>query len=292
MGFCLSLATASHHRTMRQKGGYWRRPVSRTYMYNLDVGEHYYSPMTKYLEAERGTRGETPGALTYDERLSKQWLYGRRYEATELRDRYTRASSLARGEAASSNSYLESEMAARSSARASSEIRSTTATASRQELMASMAASRKATSTQQTEVKSTQAQKMASASVQQKKVSMASEEVSKSSAASTRKAVMSESKTKITDDISKKVADIRMSPWNKGQELDEANAASARARARILELERELEEITRKAMTTQVRALKTAKQMAAEAMQQDEAAVKGSFTKTRKVMVESSAKIV
>ena len=60
----------------------------RTYMYNLDVGEHYYHPMTNYLEAERGTRGETPGALTFDERLSKNWLHGRRYEATEARERF------------------------------------------------------------------------------------------------------------------------------------------------------------------------------------------------------------
>ena len=84
----------------RQKGGYWRRPVSRTYMYNLDVGEHYYAPMTSYLEAERGTRGETPGAMTYDERLQRQWLHGRRFEPLEFRERYARASSAARGETA------------------------------------------------------------------------------------------------------------------------------------------------------------------------------------------------
>jgi len=69
------------------RGGFWRRPVSRTYGYNLEVGEHYYSPMTSYLEAERGSRGETPGALTYSERLARKWINGRRYESTELRDR-------------------------------------------------------------------------------------------------------------------------------------------------------------------------------------------------------------
>ena len=57
-------------------------------MYNLDVGEHYYHPMTSYLEAERGTRGETPGALTFDERLQRNWLHGRRYEASEARERF------------------------------------------------------------------------------------------------------------------------------------------------------------------------------------------------------------
>jgi hypothetical protein len=101
------------------RGGFWRRPISRTYGYNLGVGEHYYAPMTSYLEAERGSRGETPGALTYSERLARQWIYGRRYDAEELRDRYSRATSVARGEgvaaaASKSVSFLESEMAARS----------------------------------------------------------------------------------------------------------------------------------------------------------------------------------
>ena len=77
-------------------GGFWRKPVTRMYSYNLDLGEHYYSPMTSYLDTERGTRGETPGALTFSERLAKKWVHGRRYEATELRDRYARSSSMAR----------------------------------------------------------------------------------------------------------------------------------------------------------------------------------------------------
>ena len=93
-------------------------------MYNLDVGEHYYSPMTSYLESERGTRGETPGAMTYDERLQRQWLYGRRYEPLEFRERYARASSAARGE--TSSSYLASEMASRNT-RAASEMRASSA---------------------------------------------------------------------------------------------------------------------------------------------------------------------
>ena len=39
-----------------------------------------------------------------------------------------------------------------------------------------------------------------------------------------------ESRRKIEDDICKKVADIRMSPWSEGQELNEAQAATSRAR--------------------------------------------------------------
>merc|ERR1712156_181370 len=138
--------------SMRSKGGYWRRPVSRTYMYNLDVGEHYYHPMTNYLEAERGTRG----ALTFDERLSKNWLHGRRYEATEARERYARSSSLAR----ESNSKGFEPSALRM-ARAASEVATTatasqaqaaSASASRAQLVASsMSASRQQASSQQTD---------------------------------------------------------------------------------------------------------------------------------------------
>merc|ERR1712121_356458 len=49
------------------------------------------------------------------------------------------------------------------------------------------------------------------------------------------------------DNISKKMADIRLSPW-RGQELDTENRNSQEARARISGLERQLNEITRKAM--------------------------------------------
>ena len=41
---------------MRVPGGFWRRPTGRTYAYNLDLGEHYYAPMTSYLETERAYR--------------------------------------------------------------------------------------------------------------------------------------------------------------------------------------------------------------------------------------------
>ena len=99
-------------------GGFWRRPTTRMYSYNLDLGEHYYSPMTSYLDTERGTRGETPGALTFSERLARKWVNGRRYEASELRDRYARSSSLAREATTQASSAMASEAAAASSARA------------------------------------------------------------------------------------------------------------------------------------------------------------------------------
>ncbi len=48
-------------------------------------------------DVQRGYRGETPGALTYSERLARRWLHGARYGAYEMGDRYLRASSLEPG---------------------------------------------------------------------------------------------------------------------------------------------------------------------------------------------------
>ena len=50
------------------------------------------------------------------------------------------------------------------------------------------------------------------------------------------------------DNISKKMADIRMSPW-RGEELDSEYKSATEARARMSGLERELSEITRNSMT-------------------------------------------
>jgi len=246
--------------------------------------------MTSYLEAERGSRGETPGALTYSERLARQWIYGRRYDAEELRDRYSRATSVARGEgvaaaASKSVSFLESEMAARS-ARAVSELRATSSSLQK--------SSTTATATSASTSLLNQRQQLLSSS---QKSTQVSSSVAKSSSVqqSQSQAISSsryESKQKIQDDVCKKIADIRMSPWSEGQELSEAQAASARARSRIMELERELEEITRKAMTSQTKALKTAKQMAMEASLEDEATMAASTKKSKKIIMESSSKIV
>jgi len=286
-------------------------------MYNMDVGEHYYAPMTNYLETERGSRGETPGALTFDERLSRSWLHGRRYEATEARERYARCSSAARdtdtgGFMPSALRQARAASVDASASHAQASRAQSSATASRQQQVASsMSASRQQASSQQTSVKSS---KVEETSVQQKQSSSSATSVmeaikqrqearltaskkvevaSKASAASASSGITIASHRsywKAEDDVSKKIADIHITPFNKGQEMNDANAASARARARILELEKELEIITRKAMTTQVQALKTAKQMAAEAYA-DESNMTSSVKKSKKVMIESSAKV-
>jgi len=324
-------------------GGFWKRPATRMYSYNLDLGEHYYSPMTTYLDTERGTRGETPGALTFSERLARKWVNGRRYEASELRDRYARSSSLAR-EASQVSSATAGERiwrpeAARA-ARAVSEIPQgqaqgsiTSAWLNRRAMQEQASASSASAQSSQVAARSASVQQ-SSSQQQSSSVSMKStkqestccEEVVQSestkkmallakqkleaerksflsgfSASSQQKKAVSareEEAFKIrvsekqSDDVCKKVADIHMQPWANRSDMQEAEEASARARARIAELERELEEITKKALMSSSKCLKTAKQMAYQAsMEAEEEAKAMSSKKSKKVMIQSSTSI-
>merc|ERR1712027_104521 len=90
-------------------GGFWKRPINRTYHYNFEVGENYYLPMTTYLESKSSmppmtmaamekemekldiekskmlTRTEPPGALGFSERLARRWITGRTDYSSALR---------------------------------------------------------------------------------------------------------------------------------------------------------------------------------------------------------------
>merc|ERR1719153_706162 len=79
-----------------------------------------------------------------------------------------------------------------------------------------------------------------SSTTTQKKATMSRQEESVKKAA----------EIQVEDNISKKIADIRMHPYVETQEIREAEAATLRARARIIDLERELEDITKKAIMT------------------------------------------
>lgn len=316
--------------------GFWKRPITRTYAYNLEVGEHYYNPISSYIDSgsDRSGRGETPGALTYSERLARRWVSGRRYEASS---EATAARSMARSAsvARSTSVAMDSEaISARRGKRASSvapisDVNPNHVTAyagykqaivdsarrnymdyeaSRQEARAA-SASRQVMEAeikqQRVEAKRVEAQQKieqrSKVEVAQKQEQMRMQQassvaVSRQEAQQVRQqisqhqSVTQSSSRRVDDDILKKVVDVHMQPWSAGAELKEAEAASIRSRTRLADLERELEEITRKAMTTQTRAIKTAKQLATEAMMEDQA-MASSYKKTKKVMIESSAKV-
>ena len=43
------------------------------YNYNLDLGENYYSHIRDHVATERRDRGDTPGALSFSERMSRRY---------------------------------------------------------------------------------------------------------------------------------------------------------------------------------------------------------------------------
>jgi len=331
------------------------------YSYNLDVGEHYYSPMTTYLDrnasVERTSRAETPGAMTFSERLQHRWINGRRYESS------ARSASVAResGVAVSASGTEASAFAPRA-ARAASEIpagRVAVATAqSAAQAAGAMSSASMAAQSEQRQQQSASAyaskammkqEAMSSSTLQAsaKSASMSSsreettETITRSSASSAtaKKVQMMQAEQRarmlevsqrassqqrssrreeaqvqslraadikvnssedtwrflqnpVNDCIEKKIADIRMQPYVGNQEIRDAEAASLRARARILDLERELDDITKRAIMTSTKAVKSAKQMAYEAsMEAAEEAKASSTKKSRKVIVESKSSI-
>ena len=56
----------------------WKRPPTRVYDYNYDVGQHYYKPMLNHLDKKgSGASVDPPGPTTFAERLAVDPLYGR-----------------------------------------------------------------------------------------------------------------------------------------------------------------------------------------------------------------------
>jgi len=88
------------------------------------------------------------------------------------------------------------------------------------------------------------------------------------------------------DDICKRVADIRMTPW-RGDEMQQEYQAAQQSRARLTSLNRELDNITRSNMKYRSSYNKTAAQLAKEALQADRSS--SVYKKTRKVVTQSSA---
>lgn len=61
-----------------KRGGKWKRPPTKVYAYNYDVGELYYKPMLNHLDKKSaGLETETPGPRTFAERLATDPLYNK-----------------------------------------------------------------------------------------------------------------------------------------------------------------------------------------------------------------------
>lgn len=61
-----------------KRTGNWKRPPTRIYEYNYDVGAHYYKPTINHLDRKSaGLSSELPGPMTFAERIAADPLYGK-----------------------------------------------------------------------------------------------------------------------------------------------------------------------------------------------------------------------
>jgi len=218
--------------------GYWRRPIGRMYGYNLDLGENYYNHVLDHVDSSenRRDRGHTPGPLTYSERMA------RRFQGSD-RDRAMRAKTEA----------FERE-ALREAIRATSEIR------------------RDVTPSPVTNEEERQTNKyIDEAHRRADQVIYRHRSMVRDIADDTNRTVrnLNSATRRYEDNISKKMADIRMSPWRDGVEFDQEYKSSKESRARITGLERELHQITLDSMAYRPYH-KSARELATEARRFDE----------------------
>jgi len=95
----------------------------------------------------------------------------------------------------------------------------------------------------------------------------------------------------VGDDICYVVADLHISPYS-GKEITGANAASQQGKLKVERMDRELSQLTEKALSYKSLYAKSASQMAKEAYSAMESEAASSSKKTRKTIVETSSKSV
>lgn len=246
--------------------GFWKRPVCRVYSYNLDLGESYYSPQRDYLrDSNRGTAAssgsslrlaESPGPLTYSERLARSFLEGDK-------DRQQRA----RTEAATElSAWRGRELGAGRPPLPPTRLppkEAHVADMNRREL-------------KETIEKSTQQAEIILNTHRDSMSRLEEEDLVRRYGTPSRG----------NDDIYKRIADIRMTPF-RGQELEEEYKTAQHSRAKLSSLNRELEDVTRRAMTYRPAYGKTAAELARDAM--NESSMSSSYKKTSKVVVDSKS---
>jgi len=241
----------------------WVRPSYRTYAYNLDVGEQYYSPLTNYVKSTE-ERGHHPGALTFSERLHYKWAVDRsntssqsNYRCNKLDSIQDCSSSTVRHEAKRSSSQ-EFEGHGGYYAKQYADSKHESLMTAHQE---SLKEGRRSMS---------QAVRRA-------------EQHASASGRDPRHVLLPRDKS---DDICKKVADLRMTPIE-GRDFESYREATIRGRIRVNKLEKELDSMISNSMSYKSNYLKSARQMAKEAYEAAESESQSSRTYRKTTIVDA-----
>jgi len=212
--------------------GYWRRPIGRMYGYNLDLGENYYNHVMDHVNSSdnRRMRGETPSALTYSERISRRYCGSDRERAMRAKTEAFERESL------------------REAIRATSEVR--------RDITPGPSDDEERRNNRYIE----QAHRRADQVINRHKSAV--RDIADETSRTVRN--LSAASRRYEDNISKKMADIRMSPWRDVEHTD----LDTDSRSRLSGLQRELHDLTVNNMSYRPYH-KSARELASEALRDD-----------------------
>jgi len=271
----------------------WVRPSYRIYTYNLDIGEQYYSPLASYVNNSNSERGRHPGALTFGERLHYKWSSDRASRQSETRCNQSSSnqdcisSSLSRNIRATSNT----------SNRPSHDFGGHTGYYAQQLANSRGTNITKATASARSETESSQIsdhytslmsahhQSLREGRLSSSRAVRRAEQHANASGKDPRHVPVPRD---TSDDICKKVADLRMTPIE-GRDFDSYRESTVRGRYRVNKLERELNEMISSNMSYKSYS-KSAKEMAKEAHEAAESESKSSRGYKKTTLIETSKK--
>jgi len=285
----------------------WIRPTPHIYNYNRDITSFQSSALSASSSAASAASSSTScrSVRASSEAAAERCSTSRYARASSLAPAAPEAGTsltgytgfygrqLAMMKEAEAARRLEASSASQSVAAASSKATST-ALASKKSVSSSVAS----TSVKQTSVTETSVQATKSVKFEEQQQQSLIEGRQSASRAVRRAEYHAQTSGKdprhvgvprdISDDICKKVADIHMAPFE-GREIGAAKAALSQGKLKIDRMEKELAAITSSAMKYHSVYLKSASQMAKEAMMAAESEERSSKT-VRKTIVESSSR--
>lgn len=232
----------------------WVRPSYRTYAYNLNVGEQYYSPLADYVKSENNERRTHPGPLTFGERLHYKWSSDKHQDCSTQ-------STMRREYKSSLDCKTETSRTLTNERRVSESLTNDE----------TLSGSCHAQLVSQHLESLAQGRRSRSGAVRR------AEQHARVSGQDPRHVTLSRGTAE--DDVSKKVADLRISPLS-GRDYDSHRALTVRGRVRVLRLERELDSVVSSSMAySRSYYAKSARQLAKEAEQESQQSQSGKYRK-------------
>jgi len=246
----------------------WVRPSYRTYAYNLNVGEQYYSPLADYVKKEDIGRQNPPGPLTFSERLHYKW-------STDKFQACSPQSTTRREHRSSQDCKSETV----NKTRISEEISTETERAGERRGSGTLSGSCHAQLVSDHLESLDQGRRSRSGAVRR------AEQHARVSGQDPRHVTLPRGIG--ADDVSKKVADLRLTPIS-GRDYDSHRALTLRGRARILRLEKELDSVVSRSLAGGRRYFaKSARQLAKEAEKESQQSLSGKYRKMTTVESKS-----